>query len=227
LNDGQDLFNPATTLSGSDEWQVDETVWRLIGEGEIPELIVVGIDNGGRRGRMREYLPYPDEYLDPPEPNPVGGLYGEFLESEVFPFVESRFRVATDGEGRWLGGSSYGALIALHVAITRPGLVSRLLLESPSFYVDNDRVLRDAETADLQLDRVYLGIGTNELGLEGCVEHPDNTLAVAGVRELSQILEDQGIGRGEVKVAIEECGEHTAAAWARRFPEAIRFLAGN
>ena len=29
----------------------------------------------------------------PPEPDPLGGLYGEFLESEVFPFVENLGRL--------------------------------------------------------------------------------------------------------------------------------------
>jgi predicted alpha/beta superfamily hydrolase len=227
LNDGQDLFDPSTAMYGAEEWRVDESLSRLIEEGEIPEMIVVGIDNGGTWGRMREYLPYPDEYLEPPAPDPLGYSYGDFLESEVFPFVESRFRVATDAGRRWLGGSSYGALIALHVAITKPRLVSRLLLESPSFYVDNDHVLREAEEAELKLDRVYLGVGTNELGLEGCAEHPDNTLAVTGVQELAGILADQGIRNGMVKVTIEECAEHTAGAWAGRFPEAIRFLAGG
>jgi predicted alpha/beta superfamily hydrolase len=227
LNDGQDLFDSSTANYGSAEWQVDETLSRLMEEGEIPEMIAVGIDNGGRRGRMREYLPYPDEYLQPPEPDPVGSLYGEFLEAEVFPFVESRFRVRTDGAGRWLGGSSYGALIALHVAVSRPGILSRLLLESPSFYVDDDHVLRDAEEADLDLDRVYLGVGTNELGLDGCPEHPDNAAAVQGVQRLSQILLAGGMEAGQVRVNIEECAGHTQTAWARRFPAAVRFLAGG
>src|SRR6476660_4569940 len=44
LNDGQNLFDPATAYIGVD-WQVDEAATRLIGEGKIPPLIIVGIDN--------------------------------------------------------------------------------------------------------------------------------------------------------------------------------------
>ena len=45
LNDGQNLFEPATSFTGV-EWQVDETADRLIREGVIAPMIVVGIDNG-------------------------------------------------------------------------------------------------------------------------------------------------------------------------------------
>jgi len=80
LNDGQDLFDSTTAILGTEEWRVDETVGSLILDGSIPPIIVVGIDNAGRAGRPHEYLPYPDEFLSPPEPSPRGDLYAFFLE---------------------------------------------------------------------------------------------------------------------------------------------------
>src|ERR1700752_5067617 len=47
LNDGQNLFESETSFNGV-EWQVDETSDRLIREGVIPPLIVVGLDNAGK-----------------------------------------------------------------------------------------------------------------------------------------------------------------------------------
>src|ERR1700761_8132505 len=47
LNDGQNLFEPSTSFTGV-EWQVDETAERLIREGPVPPMIIVGIDNGGK-----------------------------------------------------------------------------------------------------------------------------------------------------------------------------------
>src|SRR6202022_2552527 len=44
LNDGQNLFDPATAFGGV-HWQVGETATRLIAEQKIPPLIIVGIDN--------------------------------------------------------------------------------------------------------------------------------------------------------------------------------------
>ena len=226
LNDGQDLFDATTAVLGSQEWRVDETAAELIRENRIPPLIIVGIDNAGRAGRAREYLPYPDDSLRPPEPSPQGRLYASFLESEVIPFIERRFRVQRGRASRALGGSSYGALVTLHVAVTRPELFSRLILESPSFYVNDNRVLLDAAASKLNLDRVYMGVGTNELALEGCPEHPISLEAVAGVRRLSDILLDKGMQADRLHVLIESCAEHTQAAWAGRFPAALGFLYG-
>jgi len=56
LNDGQNLFEPATSFNGI-EWQVDETADRLIREQVIPPLIIVRIDNAGK-DRVREYMPH-------------------------------------------------------------------------------------------------------------------------------------------------------------------------
>ena len=55
LHDGQNLFDPATAYIGVD-WQVDESADRLICQGKVPPLIVVGIDNA-QKDRPREYLP--------------------------------------------------------------------------------------------------------------------------------------------------------------------------
>src|SRR5689334_24780091 len=56
LNDGQNLFEPSISFTGV-EWQVDETADRLIREGAVPPMIIVGIDNAGK-DRFREYMPH-------------------------------------------------------------------------------------------------------------------------------------------------------------------------
>src|SRR5215469_4489769 len=52
LNDGQNLFESMSSFNGT-EWQVDETADRLIREGVVPPMIIVGIDNTGK-SRIRE-----------------------------------------------------------------------------------------------------------------------------------------------------------------------------
>src|SRR5579862_480983 len=71
LNDGQNLFDAATSYIGID-WQVGQTAERLIGEGKIPPLIIVGIDNA-QKDRVREYLPY--RSMNPPVFRPMGKRY--------------------------------------------------------------------------------------------------------------------------------------------------------
>src|SRR5437588_9247768 len=56
LNDGQNLFENSTSFTGV-EWQVDETADRLIREGIVQPMIMVGIDNAAK-DRLREYMPH-------------------------------------------------------------------------------------------------------------------------------------------------------------------------
>src|SRR5579863_9273741 len=107
LNDGQNLFDPATAFAGVD-WGVGRTAELLIRSGKIPPLILVGIDNTGT-GRMREYLPY--RSFSPPILRPKGKRYPEFLINEVMPFIGERYRVAPGADHTGLGGSSLGGLI--------------------------------------------------------------------------------------------------------------------
>jgi uncharacterized protein len=58
----------------------------------------------------------------------------EFIEKEVFPFMESNYRVSATGRG--LGGYSYGGLFSLYVLFKQPGLFSIYYAGSPSIKYD-------------------------------------------------------------------------------------------
>jgi enterochelin esterase-like enzyme len=227
LNDGQNLFDSATAVLNPREWRVDETVRALVAAGHIPPLIVVGIDNAGRRGRFREYFPYVDPYLRPPEPDPQGRLYPEFLVDEVIPFIEARYRTRREPEHRGIGGSSAGALAAIYAAVTRPGVFGRLLVESPSLYVDDAHVFRDAAGVRVWPGRIWLGVGTNEGSRPGC--RPDAAAEpelVRDVRRFAQLLRAAGVDSSRVRVTVVPCAVHDEVAWGARFPAALTFLFG-
>lgn len=224
LNDGQDLFDAESSMFTGKEWQVDETVYDLIGKGEIVPIIVVGIDNPGKRMRPDEYLPWEDKYLSPPMPEPHGSQFPEFLEKEVVPLIEKNFRVSPVRLNRALGGSSYGGLITLYSAIKKPDLFGKLLIESPSFYVNDAKVLDLAGTWSTLPLKVYLGVGTNELGKKDCAQDDDNREAVTDVRRLEKILEEKGLNGSRLKVNVDRCAVHNEDAWAKRLPGALKFL---
>jgi predicted alpha/beta superfamily hydrolase len=215
LNDGQNLFEASTSYTGV-EWQVDESAARLIHEGRIAPLIVVGIDNA-QGERMREYVPY--RSADIPEKRVEGKQYPEFLLKEVFPYVARRYRVARGAENTGLGGSSLAALISLYTAITHPHEFGRLLLESPSLFVANRRLIRDSARVRRWPERVFLGIGTQETSDEN-----RNRQVVEDVRALAQVIHQAGLGGERLRVDIDEGANHSEWAWAKRFPEALMFL---
>src|SRR5580692_1592842 len=156
LNDGQNLFETATAFAGI-EWQVDETADRLIREGVVPPLIVVGIDNA-TKDRIREYMPH--RSMQPMMLRAQGRYYPDFLMKEVMPFVERNYRVATGPENTGLGGSSLGGLVALYTAIVRPEVIGRLLIESPSLWISNRQLIKDSRTVRIWPERIFLAAGT-------------------------------------------------------------------
>jgi predicted alpha/beta superfamily hydrolase len=218
LNDGQNLFESMTAFGGV-EWQVDETADRLIREGVVPPMIIVGIDNSGKN-RFREYMPH--RSFNPMMLRVQGWRYPNFLFKEVIPFVARNYRVASGAENTGLGGSSLGALISLYTACVRPDAIGRLLLESPSLWASNRQLIKDARNIQRWPERVYLATGTAEAGRED-----RNRSVVDDVRELAGILRRAGLDDQRLKLVIEEGAPHHESAWARRFPEALKFLFGR
>jgi predicted alpha/beta superfamily hydrolase len=214
LNDGQNLFDPVTAFAGV-HWQAGETAARLIAEEKIRPLIIVGIDN--TKNRAREYIPYKSR--DPRVLNAKGKCYPDFLQREVMPLIEEHYPVWKGPENTGLGGSSLGGLITLYTQLAAPGVFGRLLIESPSLFVANRKILEESRRFRSWPARTYLGMGTREVG------HAEKDQRIVGdVRELEAILREAGLDEQRLMVRIEEGASHSESAWATRFPEALEFL---
>jgi predicted alpha/beta superfamily hydrolase len=218
LNDGQNLFEPSTSFTGVD-WQVDETGDRLIREGAVPPMILVGIDNAGR-DRIREYMPH--RSLQPVMMRVRGSRYPDFLFKDVMPFISRNYRVASGAESTGLGGSSLGALISLYTVQVRPGMIGRLLLESPSLWASSRQLIRDSRGIKRWPERIFLATGTAEAGRQD-----RDQSQVDDVRELAAILRRAGLDSKRLMLMIDDGASHHESAWARRFPQALEFLFGN
>jgi predicted alpha/beta superfamily hydrolase len=214
LNDGQNLFEPSTAFAGV-PWQAGETAQQLIAGQKIRPLIIVGIDN--TRRRIREYIPYKSQ--DPKVQYPKGKCYPEFLQREVMPLIEERYSVLKGPENTGLGGSSLGGLITLYTHLAEPTVFGRLLVESPSLFVADRKILDECRRFRNWPARVYLGMGTREVG----VAQKDEKI-VADTRQLEGILRAAGMDEQKLKVRIEEGATHSESSWAARFPEALEFL---
>jgi predicted alpha/beta superfamily hydrolase len=230
LNDGQNLFDVCTSMFGPKEWKVDETANRLIAEGKVEPLIIVGIDNAGRHEKERlreeplvgsrpdEYLPFPDEGLDPPLPIVHGENYPGFLTREVMPFIEKNYRVKIGPENTGLGGSSYGGLITFYVALQTHGVFGRVLIESPSFDVKDYAVLKEAAEHKDWPSRIYFGGGTEESPPDDPEPFPQT-----GIAKAVKLMQANGVSPDRMLVNMTP-GHHDDDAWAARFPTALVFL---
>jgi len=114
----------------------------------------------------QEYLPFVDETLSPPEAKPEGPLYPQFLAGRSSAVRRTLLPCAPALSHRVLGGSSYGAGIALFTVISRPELSPVSCLKGPSVYADNYHLLKRARSVREWPARIYIGTGTVQEPLE-------------------------------------------------------------
>ena len=231
--DGQTLFDACTAFSGEQELQIDETVSRLVEVKRIDAMIVVGMDSSARR--PHEYRPYRDNVADPTSPEPIGRELPAFVVDDVMPHVSANSRVTADATRTGIGGTSLGAMAALHVLLNRSDRFAIGLLESPTLPLGNGQMLRDTAFLARGPDRVYIGVGTTELGGpqgEKFAAHLRMSLpaANAGFARMAEVLAGNlraaYINRPEVTLIVEPNGTHASASWARRFAGAVTLLYG-
>jgi len=222
MHDGQNLFDAATSFSG--EWQVDETLALLEAEGL--ELIVVGIPNAGD-GRYAEYTPYKGR-----RPGFTGGLgraYLRWVAVVVKPEVDAAFPTLSGRETTGIMGSSLGGLISLWAAVAHPATFGLIGSVSTAVTPGQNEIIRRLARLPVPPLRAYLDVGGHEAS-----DAPNPGLerrwSKAMIRESWQIRDSlvaSGLREGEtVRLVEDPDAVHHEAHWARRLPDALRFLFG-
>jgi predicted alpha/beta superfamily hydrolase len=212
LNDGQNLFDPATSYIKGKTWQVRETADAAIEAGEVEPLVIVGIYNTGNR-RLAEYTPERDWQMGGGEAD----SYGAMLTSELMPWIAEHYRVLTDRESTGLGGSSLGGLVSLYLGLKYPEVFSRLAVLSPSVWWNHKSILGFLnETAPhlRERPRIWLDVGDHE-----------GRMTLRDTELLSKRLLANG-WREDETLHFEKIrgGTHDEASWASRVEPLLRFL---
>ena len=221
MQDGQNLFDPATSFAG--EWGVDETMEQLaLTEGV--EAIVVGVPNMGRH-RVDEYSPF----IEPRLGGGQGEDYLAFLAHTLKPLIDRDFRTLPERTHTGLLGSSLGGLIGLYGYFRAARIFGLAGVMSPALWFGGESIFDYVESADYVPGRIYLDAGTRELGedLHNGLPHraTSSRQYYAGVRRMKRILIRKGFRPTVDLMHVEEkWAGHSETSWARRLPDAIRFL---
>jgi hypothetical protein len=127
--DGEYLIAPVATVS-------DE----LTRNGQIPESVIVGIENVGgddslKSNQKRVYdLTPPGLSVSGSDENQGGDLFLDFIEKELLPAVDRDYRTAAP---RVFVGVSSGAVLATYAAATRSTYAAVVSLDAPIHLGDN------------------------------------------------------------------------------------------
>jgi predicted alpha/beta superfamily hydrolase len=216
LQDGQNLFDGATSFIVGQEWRVDETAQALIQSGAIEPLIIVGVYN--TKDRMDEYTPARDPKYK------QGGRadqYGRLLVEELKPLIDSNYRTLKDAKHTGLGGSSLGGLVSLYLGLKYPRTFGNLAIVSPSVWFADRTIVRDVLTLKKKPRlRLWVDIGTNE-----GQDELDSIQTEDDARLLRDALVAEGWKPGSDLSYTEAQGaRHNEAAWAQRVEAILKYL---
>lgn len=206
LQDGQNLFDPATSFIRGQPWYVRETADYLIRTLQIEPLIIVGIYNTGET-RIDEYTPTVDLNR---KRGGKSDLYAAMLIREIKPFIDREYRTRRGPENTGVGGSSLGGILALDFGLRFPHIFGKLAVMSPALWWDNELPIRQARalTAPIPL-RIWLDMGTAEG--EGLIRMARDLRDALAPKTCLHYEEAAGAG-------------HTESAWAARVAPMLRFL---
>jgi predicted alpha/beta superfamily hydrolase len=143
LHDGENLFNPPPESIG--DYRVDETLDRLISEGLIEGVIVVGIEHD-RDNEWDEYIPWVNTNMHDwvhrtnanPEEGGDGFAFIDFVVNTLKPEIDSRYRTLPDRENTAIGGFCRGGLFPIVAGIVYPDVFSKVMAMSPAVWMAED-----------------------------------------------------------------------------------------
>ena len=236
MHDGQMLFDSAATWN-KQEWLADETAGRLMREGSIRPLIIVGIWNNGAY-RHQEYFPEkPLQALDSSVANSIirnelkgkamADAYLRFIVYTLKPMVDSAFSTRKERSSTFIAGSSMGGLISMYAFCEYPsvfGGAACLSTHWPGALRYHDPALPMVFNAYLRKTlpsprkhKIYF-------------DHGDRTLdSLYGTWQVSvdETMRAKGYGSGSWITRTFPGEDHSERAWQRRLHEPLIFLLGR
>ena len=240
MHDGENLFDKATAGYGM-EWQVDETLDRLIREKKVRPTIVVGIWNTPKR--LQEYVPSKAfDGLLPSYRDKVRALYGgdplsdgylKFIVRELRPMIDKRFNVKTDARNTVIMGSSMGALISLYAIDEYPRLFGGAAMMSthwPLFMTPDGKSVGDEEyeVVSSAFERYLAPALPSPATHKLYFDHGSETLDAVYARyqdRVDTVVARRGYRKGVNWLSLSFPGQkHNEISWASRVDVPLQFL---
>src|SRR5580765_162949 len=159
MQDGQNLFDAATSFFVGAERHFDESAERLIASQAIKPLIIVGIYSTELE-RINDYTPTP-------APGTYRGgradLYGRMLVEEIKPLINGTYRTLTSRSDTGLGGASLGGLVSVYLGLKYANVFGNLTVSSPACDWDNEMIVRYVQSFPRKSDqKIFLSVGKGE-----------------------------------------------------------------
>lgn len=207
LQDAQNLFNEGSEFGN---WEIDKKL-ALLAEYGRGELIVIAVEHGND-SRIKEYI-FDNEDVTK---NAEGKKYLRFITDTLKPWIDKNYRTKKDRENTGIGGSSLGGLISIYGGFLYPEVYSKLLIFSPSLWVEPENNFPMIRFDNPYKLKVYLYGGRQE-----------GSRMVGRIRLFEKALKKLTVQKYfdfEVRTNINDQGTHQEFYWSQEFPRAVEWL---
>jgi enterochelin esterase-like enzyme len=240
MHDGQNLFDKETAGYGM-EWQIDETLDRLIAEKKVRPTIVVGIWSTPKR--LQEYVPskafngLPSAYRAKIHAlyggDPLSDGYLKFIVRELRPMIDAKFNVKTDRADTAIMGSSMGSLISLYAIDEYSdifGAAGMLSTHWPLVITPDDKPISDEqyETVSSAFERYLTPALPDPATHKLYFDHGSETLDANYARyqdRVDGVVRRRGYRQWSNVLSLSYPGEkHNEISWASRVAVPLQFL---
>ena len=206
MHDAQNLFDARTASYGT-EWNIDEVADRMVRQGEMEEVIVVGIDNTS--DRIAEYTPCCDAKHGGGKLN----AYAAFVARTVKPWVDRQYRTRKGRKDTAVMGSSLGGLASIGIAQRYPKVFGMAGAVSGSFWWNRQDPVRHPPKK--MPVKFYIDAGTVYDGMEG-------------TEAFRQAMLRQGYREGRDLLFVSDAGsQHNEQSWASRVHAPLAWFFGE
>jgi predicted alpha/beta superfamily hydrolase len=244
MHDGQMLFDSTKTWNKK-SWDVDKIVSKLLAEGKLEDVIVVGIWNGDK-SRHADYFPQkPFENLDARKKEMIlnaarsNGVsvfgnyhlqsdgYLQFLVEELKPLIDQKYSTRKDVAHTFIAGSSMGGLISIYAICEYPkvfGGAACLSTHWPGIFAMKDNPIPEAfvdylrkNLPDPKHHKIYFDYGDKTLD----ANYPPLQKMVDAV------MKEKGFTERNWMTQFFPGQDHSEGSWRSRFEIPLQFLLGK
>lgn len=207
LQDAQNLFNEGSAYGN---WEIDKKM-SILAEYGRGDLIIIAIENG-HDDRINEYVLEADSVAK----NAEGKKYVRFMADTLKPYVDSVYRTKPEREFTGIGGSSLGGLVSIYSGFLYPEVYSKLLIFSPSLWVNPNLNFPMMNFRNPYKTKVYMYGGEKE-----------GAKMIDMIRDFEKNMEgseNQYSVQFNFKISINPDGHHQEFYWSQEFPRAVEWL---
>ena len=206
FNNSGDDSDPGDDFFNANSWNATESVEALAAAGG-KEYILVQINSLLAENTLEAN----EDFAGTGQIAP----YFEAFVSELIPFIEGKYRVASGASETTIAGADYGALFSLYASLMRPDIFGNCVAMSPMLWINEGAVENLAATTSAAGPRTfYISAGSLE---PAWMQQDVASLAIA-LRAVDGALVNETIFTG---------ASHEDVSWGKAFAKILPVLASG